>query len=75
MDTLGTDKGVVIQRFPLIRGYFVRIAIYLDPHKQSVMEKFSLLGTFVVRSSAIFYLTEIPIEVGHTCIHKAILNF
>ena len=31
MDTLRTEKQFVIQRFPLFRGYFIDIAIYLNP--------------------------------------------
>ena len=49
MDTLGPEKQFAIQRFPLFRGYFVCIAIYLVPQKQSVIERFLLLGEFVVR--------------------------
>ena len=41
-DTLGTEKLVVIQRFPLFKGYFICISIYLDPQRQSVIERFSL---------------------------------
>ena len=52
-DTLGTEKQFVIQRFPLFRGYFIRPAIYLVPQKQSVIERFSLLGEFVKRGSAV----------------------
>ena len=29
-------------------------AIYLDPQKQSVIEKFPLLGEFVIRGSSVF---------------------
>ena len=47
--TLGTEKQFVVQRFPLFRGYFTQTAIYLDQQKQSVMERFSLLGEFVIR--------------------------
>ena len=51
IDTLGTEKQFVIQRFPLFRGCFICTAIYLDPQKQSVIERFSLLGEFVIRGS------------------------
>ena len=53
MDTLGTKKQFVVQRFPLFRGYFVCTAIYLVPQKQSVIERFSLLGEFVKRGSTV----------------------
>ena len=52
-DTLGPEKQVAIQRFPLFRSYFICIAIYLDPQKQSVIERFSLLGEFVISSSTV----------------------
>ena len=52
-DTLGPEKQLVVQRFPLFRGYFIHIAIYLDPQKQSVIESFSLLGEFVMRGSTV----------------------
>ena len=53
MDTLGTEKQSVIQRFPLFRGYLICTVIFLDPQKQSVIERFSLLGEFVKRGSAV----------------------
>ena len=43
-DTLGPGKQFVIQRFPLFRGYFIYIAIYLVSQTWSVMERFPLLG-------------------------------
>ena len=43
-DTSGPEKQVVIQRFPLFRGYFICTAIFLVPQKQSVIERFLLLG-------------------------------
>ena len=46
-DTLGTKKQFVVQRFPLFKGYLIYTAIYLVPQKQSVIERFSLLGEFV----------------------------
>ena len=52
-DTLGTEKQFAVQRFPLFRGYFIHIAIYLDPEKQSVIERFSLLVEFVIRGSTV----------------------
>ena len=52
-DTLGTEKQFAIQKFPLFRGYFICIAMYLDPQKQSVIERFSLLGEFVNRGSTV----------------------
>ena len=33
----------------------MHIAIYLDPQKQSVIERFSLLGEFVMRGSTVLY--------------------
>ena len=48
-DTLGAEKQFVIQRFPLFRGCFICIAVYLDPQKWSAIERFSLLGEFVIR--------------------------
>ena len=47
-DTLGPEKQFVIERFPLLRGYFMCTAICLDPRKPSVIERFSLLGEFVI---------------------------
>ena len=32
----------------------MHIAIYLDPQKQSVIERFVLLGEFVMRGSAVY---------------------
>ena len=52
MGTLETEKQFVIRRFSLFRDYFICIAIYLDPQKQSVIERFLLLGEFVVRDSS-----------------------
>ena len=49
---LGAEKGVVIQRFTLFRGCFVHMAMYLDPHEQSVIERFSLSGKLVRGSTA-----------------------
>ena len=46
MDTLGTEKQFVIQRFPLLRDYFTHITICLDQHKQSILERFPLFGDF-----------------------------
>ena len=46
MDTLGTEKRSVIQRFPLFRGYFMHITIHLNPQKQFVVERFLLLEEF-----------------------------
>ena len=51
MDTLETDKLFVMQRFSLFKSYFRCIAIHLVLHKQSVLERFLLLGEFVVRGS------------------------
>ena len=53
MDNLGTAKQFVIQRFPLFRGQFTGIVIYLDPQKQSVIERFPLLGEFGIRGSTV----------------------
>ena len=44
---------MVVQRFPLFGDYFMHIAKHLDPQKQSVIERFSLLGEFVIRGSTI----------------------
>ena len=49
MDTLGTEKQFIVQRFPLFRGYLICTAIYLVPQKLSVIERFSLLGEFVIQ--------------------------
>ena len=57
MDTLGTEKQSGIQRFPLFRGYFVRIAIFLGPQKLFVIQRFSLLGDFVIRDSTVYSIT------------------
>ena len=57
MDTLGTEKQSVIQRFPLFRGYLICTVIYLILQKQSVIERFSLLGEFVKRGSNVYYIT------------------
>ena len=46
--SLGPEKQFAIQRFLLFRGYFTCIAICLDPQKQSVIERFPLLGEFVI---------------------------
>ena len=54
MDTLGPEKQCVIQRFPLFRGYFTCMAIYLDAQKQFVVERFPLLGELVIRGSAVY---------------------
>ena len=56
-DTLGPEKQFVIQRFPLFRGYYICIAIHLDPQKQSVMERFSQLGEFVMSGSTVALTT------------------
>ena len=53
-DTLEPEKQFVILRFPLIRGYFICIAIYQDPQKQSVIERFPLLGELVKRGSTVY---------------------
>ena len=42
--TLGTEKQFVVQRFTLFRSYFTHITIYLDPQKQSFVERFPLLN-------------------------------
>ena len=47
-DTLGPEKQFVTQRYPLLRGYFTCIAIYLVPQKQSVIERLPLVGEFVI---------------------------
>ena len=62
-DTLGPEKQFVIQRFPLLRGYFICTAIYQVPQKQSVIERFPLLGEFVIRGSTAF-------GSGDMCLHK-----
>ena len=46
-DTLGSEVQYVMQRFPLFRGFLMHI-ICLDPQKQSVIERFPLLGEFVI---------------------------
>ena len=51
---LGTEDQFVTKRFTLIRGYFMQIAmIYLGPLQQSLMERFLLLGEFVIRGSTV----------------------
>ena len=40
----------VVQRFSLLRGHYI---IYLEPQKQSVVERCLLLGEFVVRGSTV----------------------
>ena len=54
MDTLGTKKQFIVQRFTLFRGYLKCTAIYLDPPKLSVIERFSLLGEFVKRGFTVY---------------------
>ena len=53
-DTLGPEKQFAIQRFPLFRGCFTYRAIYLVPPKQFVIERFLLLGEFVIRGSTVY---------------------
>ena len=58
MDTLGTEKQTesVMQRFPLFRGYFVRIAIFLGPQKLFViLEVFTIRGFCYKRFHCIQY--------------------
>ena len=43
-DALVTEKHFVMQRFPPFGGYFTCVTIYLDPQKQSVIERFMLSG-------------------------------
>jgi hypothetical protein len=51
-DTLGPENQFAVQRFPLFRGYFMCIAIYLDPYEQSATVcQTPLLGEFVIRGS------------------------
>ena len=47
----GTRKIVCYMEVSTIKRLVTCIAIYLDPQKQSVMERFLLLGEFVVRGS------------------------
>ena len=47
-DTLGPEKQFAIQRFSQFRGCFTYRAIYLAPPKQFVIERFLLLGEFVI---------------------------
>jgi hypothetical protein len=42
MDTLVPEIQFVEQRFPPFRVCFICISIYLDPQKQSVIERFLL---------------------------------
>ena len=64
-DTLGTVKQFIMRRCPLFRGNFMHIAIHLDPQKQSVVERFLLLGEFVIRGSTVvgvfMYCTAMPV--------------
>ena len=65
-NTLGTEKQCAIKRFPLLRrGCFTSIGIRLDPPKQSVMERFSLLEEFVIRGS-LHILTYLLFALPHT---------
>ena len=66
-DTLGTEKQFVIQRFPLFRGYFTRTAIYLDPQKQSAIERFSLLGELLIEVP--LYCVHAARSLHDTCVH------
>ena len=51
MDTSGTEKQFAMQRFPLFSGCFTCIIIYLDPHKQSVIESFLICGELICYKS------------------------
>ena len=53
MDTLGHEKQFVVQRFPLFRGCFICTTFYADPQKQSVIERFPLLGEFIAGDSVV----------------------
>ena len=53
-DTLGPEKQFAVQRFPQFRGCFTYRAIYLVPPKQFVIERFLLLGEFVIRGSTVY---------------------
>ena len=55
-DTLETKKQFAIQRFPLFRGYLICTAIHLVPQKQSVVERFPLLGELDIRGSAVYFI-------------------
>ena len=57
MDTLGPEKQFVVQRFPLFRGCFTCVTIYLVPQQQSVIERFPLLRELVVRGSPVHTIT------------------
>ena len=61
MDTLGPEKQFVIERFPLLKAYFMCTAICLDPRKPSVIERFSLLGEFVIRGSTVLNIHSVYI--------------
>jgi hypothetical protein len=54
---LGPEQQLVALKFPPFRDYSICIAIYLDPQKQSVIERFLLLGEFVIRGSAVLVLS------------------
>jgi hypothetical protein len=40
MDTLVTEIQFVIQRFPLSGDHFICTIIYLDPQKQTAIERY-----------------------------------
>ena len=50
---LGPEKHCVIQRFLLFKGYLIHTAIYPGSQKDSVLERFLLLGEFVIRGCSI----------------------
>ena len=52
VDTLGPEKRLAIQRFPLCRGYFTCSTLHLNP--QSVVERLQYLGSL---------LWEVPLDV------------
>ena len=53
-DTLRPEKQFAMQRFSQFRGCFTYRAIYLVPPKQFVIERFLLLGKFVIRGSTVY---------------------
>ena len=69
MDTLGTEKQFVVQRFPLFRGCFIYMVIHWDPQEQSVIERFPLLGEFVKRGSTVYIIYYSVSLVGRVHYH------
>ena len=63
-DTLGTEYITVCctEVTTIFRYYFVCITIYLDP-ENSVIERFSLLGEFVIGGYAIYTILHVYVSL------------